>query len=87
MLTKRFGLVILLIFSAFFLPWWLSLPLAILGFFSFKFFIEAVLVFFIMDLMYAIPEPRFGGYMFVMSSIALLFLVAINLFKKKIIIS
>jgi len=75
---------IILLFSILFLPFWLSVILALAGMIYFSFFFEAVFIFFISDLLYGAKESRFFGIVFVSLIISLLLLILAEFFKKKL---
>lgn len=70
---------VLLIGAVLFLPWWVVILCAIALFFLFDRFFELFLAAFLMDILYAVPLPRFGTFEFVLSlcSVALYFLLTI----------
>ncbi len=58
------------------LPWWLSLPLALLLSFYFKRYYEAMLSGFVFDLLYGAPLPMFFSFSFFFTLVmAVLFFV------------
>ena len=72
-----------LLLAVFFLPWWTALLFALVPFFAFKRFIELVLAAFLMDLLYGIRLPRFGGFEFMLSLLAILLYVAGSFLKRR----
>lgn len=66
-MTKRIVADILLMIAAFLLPWWIVLLCAAALSLVFNRFFELLLVAFLMDLLYAVPLQRFGGFEFVLS--------------------
>ena len=75
---------IILLFSILFLPFWVSIILALGAIAYFSIFLEAVLIFFISDLMFGIPETRFANYVFVSSTAVFILLIILELLKNKI---
>lgn len=74
----------LILFSALFLPFWVSIILALAGLIYFPIFWEAVLLFLLSDLLYGVREAKFSGFVFISFFLALLFLILIELLKKKL---
>lgn len=75
---------VLLLFSILSLPLWVSAILALAAMIYFSFFIEAVALFLISDLLYGVPRPIFFNIIFVSFIAALIFFVIIELLKKKL---
>ncbi|HBV01779.1 MAG TPA: hypothetical protein DEF00_05375 [Candidatus Taylorbacteria bacterium] len=73
----------LLITAAFLLPWWVVLLCAAALFFVFERFFELFLVAFLMDLLFAVPLPRFGRFEFVLSFGSVFLYLILNAIKKK----
>ncbi|OHA20195.1 MAG: hypothetical protein A2849_04065 [Candidatus Taylorbacteria bacterium RIFCSPHIGHO2_01_FULL_51_15] len=73
---------LLLVLSALFLPWWLTIFCACVLFFVFERFYELFLVALFMDLLYGVPTEMFAGSEFILSilGVCLYFLLA---FAKK----
>lgn len=74
----------LLILSVLFMPFWVSVLLAFVCMVYFNIFFEAVLIFFLSDLLYGTREPGFFNIVFVSSVISLVALFIIELTKKKL---
>jgi len=83
MLPRIFAVIILII-SVFFLPFWISAILALAGMIYFSYFIEAVVLFLISDLLYGTSEAKFFGATFVAFIAAAICIVLIELFKKRL---
>ena len=66
------------------MPWWVSAILAFLGMIYFSFFVEAIILFLLSDLLYAVPEPRFFNITFFSFAVALICFVLLQLLKKKL---
>ncbi len=64
---------ILLFASALFLPWWITILAAFACFFLFQYFVELIIIGFLLDVLFGVPLPRFGGFQFVLSVISVLF--------------
>lgn len=75
---------IILAFSVLFLPFWISVLVALWAFFSFSFFYEAVGIFLLSDLLYGVKEQKFYGFLFVSAIIALIVILLLELLKKKL---
>ncbi len=76
-----------LLLSVLYMPFWLSVILVLAGMTYFSFFWEGVILFFLSDLLYGTSEIRFFNIFFISTIISFLFLVIIELLKKKIRIS
>ena len=74
----------LLLLSILFMPFWLSLILALAGMIYFAIFWEAVVLFFLSDLLYGIKEAKFSGAIFVSFILSIIILIAIEAVKKKL---
>jgi hypothetical protein len=75
---------LVLLFSILFMPFWVSVILALAGMIYFPFFIEAVFLFFLSDLLYGTPESRFFNIVFVSFIIALISFIILELLKKRL---
>lgn len=75
---------VVLLWSVLFMPFWVSVILAFAGMVYFPFFLEAVFLFFLSDLLYGVPEPRFFNTVFVSFIIAIVCFVLLELLKKKL---
>lgn len=80
----RFSAFLLLLFSALFLPFWLFTLLAAVGMFFFPYFFEATALFLVSDLLFGVSEARFFGFAFVSFAFSVVFLLLLELIKKKI---
>ena len=83
MLLRILAFVVLL-FSILFMPFWVSAILALAGMAYFPFFIEAVFLFFLSDLLYGAPEPSLWNMVFVSFTMALFCLIILELLKNKL---
>jgi len=72
----------LLIASILFMPFGVSIILALAGMVYFSLFFEAVLAFFLSDLLYGVAEGKYFGIYFTLLSI--LFLITVELLKKRL---
>jgi len=75
---------IILLLSVLFMPFWVSAILALAGMAYFPFFLEAVFLFFLSDLLYGVPEPRLFNIVFVSFILALTCFIIIELLKNKL---
>lgn len=76
MLLKRLIVDILLFIAVVTLPWWLSLPCALVLSFYFKRYYEVILSGFVFDLLYGAPLPMFFSFSFLFTLVmAALFFV------------
>lgn len=73
----------ILLWSIFFMPFWLSVILAVAGMIYFSFFWEAVFLFFLSDLLYGIKEVKFLNLYFISFIISFFILIVIEFIKKK----
>ncbi|OGI61908.1 hypothetical protein A2645_01840 [Candidatus Nomurabacteria bacterium RIFCSPHIGHO2_01_FULL_39_9] len=78
----RITAIILLLFSALLLPWWLGLIFAIGLTFFFKSFLEIIPIYFFSDLIFGTPQARFLGFAFIGTIAAFLIYILMNSFKK-----
>ncbi|OGI94510.1 hypothetical protein A3A03_02320 [Candidatus Nomurabacteria bacterium RIFCSPLOWO2_01_FULL_40_18] len=75
---------IVLLFSILFMPFWVSVILALAGMAYFSFFWEAVLIFLLSDMLYGAPEIKLFHMIYVSFGSALIVLILIELFKQKL---
>lgn len=79
---KRVFFVVILFLLTFIFPWWVSLTLAFLGAFYFDNFYEMVLVGFVLDTLYGVPDYFFEfPFFFAIISLVVLWVI-INLKKR-----
>jgi len=74
---------IALLFSILFMPFWLSIILAFGTMIYFSFFWEAVVLFFLSDLLYGAREDRFFHTVFISLIISVLILIVLEFLKRK----
>ena len=79
----RIGVVVALFAAAAAMPPPLALLLALFAAFFFPRLWETVAVGFFLDALYAAPEPRWFGFQYLYTVIALLALCAVAFFKKR----
>ena len=75
---------LLLLWSILFMPFWVSLILALAGIVYFPYFGEAIILFFLSDLLYGIKEARLFNLTFISMILAVVFLIGIEFLKKKL---
>ena len=80
----RISFAILLLFSVLFLPFWVSVILAILGMLYFSLFFEAVALFLLSDLLYGATEPKLFNIFFFSFILSIILLLVIEYLKKKL---
>lgn len=80
----RVFLSILMLFSILFLPFWVSVILAVLGMIYFSWFIEGVALFLLSDFLYGIKEEKLFNIYFFSFIISVIFLIITEAFKKKL---
>lgn len=83
-MVMRILAVLILLASVLFLPLWFSAILALIFMGFFNFFIEAVGIFLLSDLLYGAKEERFFNILFVSFLVSLAVFIVIELVKKKI---
>lgn len=74
---------VVLFFSVLYLPFWVSVILALGAMAYFRMYWEAVLVFLVIDALYGVPQERFFGFTFVASAFALALLLIVEILKTK----
>ena len=80
----RIAFSVLLLISILFLPFWLSVILALFGMAYFSFFVEGVALLFLSDLLHATKEARLHSMIFVSLIISVIFLIGSEMLKKKL---
>lgn len=80
----RISAVIVLLFSILYMPFWLSVILALAGMAYFDLFIEAVFLLLLSDLLYGVQEAKLFNFIFISSIISAVCLIVIELFKKQL---
>lgn len=83
MILRIFAFLALLL-SVLYLPFWVSIILAFLGMAYFSFFLEAVFLFFLSDLLFGAREPKFFNIMGISFLLALGCFILLELLKKKL---
>jgi len=73
-----------LLFSVLFMPFWVSVILALVGIIYFKFFIEAVGLLLLSDLLYGAREEKMGYMIGVSFIVSLLFFVILEILKSRL---
>lgn len=74
----------ILLFSVLFLPLWVSILVGFFAMIYFSLFWEAVAIFLLSDLLYGTKETKSIHAIFISFTVTLLFLVIIEIIKKKI---
>jgi len=80
----RISASFILVFSILFMPFGISVLLALICMIYFNVFWEAILVFFLSDLLYGVREPRFFNMIFVSFFISIVTIITVELIKKKL---
>jgi hypothetical protein len=75
---------LVLLLSILFMPFWVSVILALAEMVYFSFYWESVGIFLLSDLLYGTSEARFFNIFFISFLISLLILILIELIKKKL---
>jgi hypothetical protein len=73
-----------LLWSVLFMPWWLFLILALSGMVYFPFFLEAVFLSLLSDLLYGTPEIKLFHSVYVSFILILVCFVFLEILKKKL---
>jgi hypothetical protein len=80
----RIALSILMLVSAVAFPVFILLILGIVGLILYKNFYEIVPLYFINDVMYAIPQSRFLGFTFVMTALAIVLIFVAHFLHRRV---
>ncbi|MCE9548848.1 hypothetical protein K8Q98_00380 [Candidatus Nomurabacteria bacterium] len=83
-MVTRILACILLLWSVFFMPIWLSILLLILGMLYFSLFFEGVIIFLLSDFLYGAERVGFTNTIFISSIVALIILLLVEFGKKKL---
>ncbi len=75
---------IILLLSVLFMPFWISVILALAGMAYFPFFLEAIFLFFLSDLLYGVEEPKLFNMLGVSFIFTLICFIILELLKKKL---
>jgi len=78
---------LVILFSILFMPFWVSIILALIGMIYFSFFWESIILFLLSDLLYGVREVRFFNEFFISLIFSFLVLLVIEVLKKKIRVS
>ncbi|MFA6256914.1 MAG: hypothetical protein WCT29_01240 [Candidatus Paceibacterota bacterium] len=73
-----------LLFSVIYLPFWVTVILALAGIIYFSVYWEAVALLFLSDVLYGVSEDKFFGMVFVSFFVSLIVLFAVEALKKKL---
>jgi hypothetical protein len=82
-MALRIFIILILMFSILFLPFWVSLILAFIGMVSFPFFVEAIILFLLSDLLFGVSGARFSNVVVVSMLISIAMFIAVEIFKTK----
>ena len=66
------------------MPFWVSIIIGLIGVIMFPFFIEALFLFLLSDLLYGVEQDRFHSVLFLSSIIILCILLLLEGLKKKL---
>lgn len=75
---------VILLFSVLFMPFWVSIILALAGMIYFKSFWEAIILFLLSDLLYGVKEAKFSGVIFISFVAAAVVFIIVEIIKKKL---
>jgi hypothetical protein len=74
----------ILLFSVIFMPFWVSIILGLIGIIYFNYYLEAVAIALLSDLLYGVPEAKFYNIVFISFFGALVLVFLAQFIKKKI---
>lgn len=74
---------LLLLFSILFMPFWISVILALASMIYFSVFWEATVLFLLSDLLFGVKEAKFSGAVFISFVFSIIILLIIEIIKKK----
>lgn len=80
----RITSAVLLLFSILFMPFWVSVILALAGMIYFNIFWEAIILFLLSDVLLGVKEAKFSGAIFISFTISIVVLLIIEIIKKKL---
>ena len=83
-MTTRIILDILLLLSAIIMPFWFTVIFALILLFYFERFYEIIPIFFLIDLLYGVPEQRFLTVVIVSLLIAIVVYFLSDILKNKL---
>jgi hypothetical protein len=83
-MTSRIFIDIIIFFSIFYFPWWITTIFVIGGIFLFRNFYEAIFAGFLLDALYGAKTVEFYGFWFVFAASFFLFYIIVNRLKKNI---
>jgi len=75
---------VLLLISILFMPFWVSVVLALASMVYFSIFWEAIVLFLLSDLLYGVKEAKFSGMIFISFIVAIIVLIIMELLKNKL---
>jgi len=84
MMAIRILAAVVLLFSILFMPFWLSLILALGGMIYFNIFWEAIVLFLLSDLLFGLPGAKFSSMVFISFAISIIVLLGVESAKKKV---
>ncbi len=74
----------LLLLSILYMPFWLSVILALAGMIYFSVYWESVVLFLLSDLLYGVREEKFFNMFFISLIVSFLVLIIVEVLKKKL---
>lgn len=80
----RIGIDCLLLISAFFFPWWVTMLGAVVATFYFRSYYEIVVLGLIIDSLYNASVPRFYGIQYVLTFAAIFFVFISHIIKERL---
>ena len=82
-MAQRISASFILLLSVLFMPWWISVILALVGIIYFHYFWEAVALAIVSDLLFGVPETKFYNMVFISFLFTIIALLLIEFIKKK----
>ncbi|MFA6177533.1 MAG: hypothetical protein WC694_01405 [Candidatus Paceibacterota bacterium] len=83
-MVYRISASVLLLFSILFLPFWMSIILALALMIYFNVFLEAIVLFLLSDFLFGVKEAKFHNMIFISFIIITIILIIIEITKKKL---
>jgi len=75
---------VILLVSIIFMPFWVSIVLALAGMIYFAVFWEAAVLFLLSDLLFGVKEAKFSGLIFISFVAAAMVLIMVEIVKKRL---
>lgn len=82
-MTKRIIVSVILLLSATYMPFWLTAIIALGGIVYFRYYIEAIIIMFLVDLLFGAEVKMFHGFHFAASISALIILLIAEYIRER----